>query len=108
MIGLYLAGLIALSLYLSKQQHSRADYYVGGRAIGPWPIAISAMATQCTSNSILGVSAFVAFASGGAWAQSLACWRVFYLIFAGGNSYRMFRGCGGMFLVLLLRFSHIL
>jgi hypothetical protein len=45
-IGIYLAGLIALSAWLSRSQHSRADYYVAGRHTGPSPIAISVMATQ--------------------------------------------------------------
>ena len=70
-IGLYLLGLIGLSVYLSSRQHSPSDYYVGGRHIGPWPIAISTMATQCSTNSILGAPAFVAFAAGGGlvWLQ---------------------------------------
>jgi len=70
-IGIYLAGLILFSLYLSRKQFSREDYYVGHHAIGPWPIAISTMATQCSTNSILGAPAFVAFAAGGGliWLQ---------------------------------------
>ncbi|WP_018276726.1 sodium:solute symporter [Teredinibacter turnerae] len=70
-IGFYLVGLISFSLYLSRRQHSRADYYVGGRSIGAWPIAISTMATQCSTNSILGAPAFVAFSAGGGliWLQ---------------------------------------
>lgn len=67
----YLAGLIAFSAWLSRRQHSRSDYYVAGRNTGPVPIAISVMATQCSSNSILGAPAFVAFAAGGGlvWLQ---------------------------------------
>lgn len=70
-IGVYLLGLILFSVFLSRRQHSRADYYVGGRAIGVWPIAISTMATQCSTNSILGAPAFVAFSAGGGlvWLQ---------------------------------------
>ena len=70
-IFIYLAGLIGLSVWLSRDQHSRADYYVAGRNTGPWPIAVSIMATQCSSNSILGAPAFVAFAAGGGliWLQ---------------------------------------
>lgn len=70
-IGLYLAGLIGLSAWLARSQHSRGDYYVAGRNTGPWPIAISVMATQCSTNSILGAPAFVAFAAGGGliWLQ---------------------------------------
>ena len=70
-IGVYLVGLIALSIMLAKRQHSRADYYVGGYTVGPWPIAVSTMATQCSTNSILGAPAFVAFSVGGGlvWLQ---------------------------------------
>jgi SSS family solute:Na+ symporter len=70
-IGAYLSGLILLSAWLSRAQHSRGDYYVAGRETGPWPIAISVMATQCSTNSILGAPAFVAFAAGGGlvWLQ---------------------------------------
>lgn len=70
-IGGYLAGLILFSLWLSRRQFSREDYYVGRHGIGPWPIAISTMATQCSTNSILGAPAFVAFAAGGGlvWLQ---------------------------------------
>lgn len=70
-IGIYLTGLLALSAWLSRSQHSRGDYYVAGRQTGPWPIAISVMATQCSTNSILGAPAFVAFAAGGGmiWLQ---------------------------------------
>lgn len=70
-IGTYLVGLIAFSAWLSRKQHSREDYYVGGHNVGPLPIAISTMATQCSTNSILGAPAFVAFAAGGGliWLQ---------------------------------------
>ena len=67
----YLIGLILFSVYLSLGQNSRRDYYVGGNEIGAWPIAISTMATQCSTNSILGAPAFVAFSVGGGliWLQ---------------------------------------
>ncbi|QIB64626.1 sodium:solute symporter [Kineobactrum salinum] len=70
-IGSYLLFLVLFALYLSRQQSSRADYYVGGRSIGAWPVAISVLATQCSTNSILGAPAFVAFAAGGGlvWLQ---------------------------------------
>ena len=70
-IGVYLALLIGLSFWLSTRQHSRGDYYVAGRNTGPWPIAISVMATQCSTNSILGAPAFVAFSTAGGliWLQ---------------------------------------
>ena len=70
-IGMYLAGLITWAIVLSRSQANRADYYVGGRSVGPVPVGISILATQCSTNSILGAPAFVAFAAGGGlvWLQ---------------------------------------
>jgi SSS family solute:Na+ symporter len=70
-IILYLIAMIALSVFLSRGQKSKGDYYLGGNDTGAWPIAISTMATQCSSNSILGAPAFVAFSVGGGmlWLQ---------------------------------------
>jgi Na+/proline symporter len=62
---------MTFAIWLSRGQHSREDYYVGGRHVGAWPVALSIMATQCSTNSILGAPAFVAFAAGGGlvWLQ---------------------------------------
>ena len=70
-IAIYCFGLLAMAYYLSRSQSNREDYYVGGRAIGAWPVGLSIMATQCSTNSILGAPAFVAFAAGGGlvWLQ---------------------------------------
>lgn len=70
-IGGYLAFLVLFALWLARRQRDRADYYVGGRQMGAWPVALSVMATQCSTNSILGAPAFVAFAAGGGlvWLQ---------------------------------------
>ena len=70
-IGLYLLGILAMAAVLARGQHSREDYFVGGRGVGAWPVALSIMATQCSTNSILGAPAFVAFAAGGGliWLQ---------------------------------------
>lgn len=63
--------MIALSFYLARGQKSKKDYYLGGNSTGALPIAISTMATQCSTNSILGAPAFVAFSVGGGliWLQ---------------------------------------
>ena len=68
---LYLIGMISLSVFLSRGQKNKDDYYLGGNDTGAWPIAISTMATQCSTNSILGAPAFVAFSVGGGmlWLQ---------------------------------------
>ena len=70
-IGLYLAGLLIMAAWLARGQTNRDDYFVAGRQIGAWPVALSVMATQCSTNSILGAPAFVAFAAGGGlvWLQ---------------------------------------
>lgn len=63
--------MIGLSFFLAKGQKNKKDYYLGGNNTGAWPIAISTMATQCSTNSILGAPAFVAFSIGGGmlWLQ---------------------------------------
>ncbi len=67
----YLLFLILFALWLSRRQFNRTDYYVGGRQMDAWPVAISVLATQCSTNSILGAPAFVAFTLGGGllWLQ---------------------------------------
>ena len=70
-IGVYLTGLIGFGWWLSRSQESAEDYFLGARARGPWSIALSILATQCSTNSILGAPAFVAFVAGGGliWLQ---------------------------------------
>ncbi|MCK7596951.1 sodium:solute symporter [Microbulbifer sp. CAU 1566] len=70
-IAVYCVGLLVMAYWLARRQESREDYYVAGRNVGPWPVGLSIMATQCSTNSILGAPAFVAFASGGGmlWLQ---------------------------------------
>ena len=68
-IAIYLIILIVFAYWLSRSQFNRSDYYVGDRKIGAWPVAMSIMATQCSTNSILGAPAFVAFTAGGGFAN---------------------------------------
>ena len=70
-IGGYLCAILGLAFWLARSQHNRVDYFVAGSRIGAWPVALSVMATQCSTNSILGAPAFVAFAAGGGlvWLQ---------------------------------------
>ena len=67
----YLILLILLSAYLSKDQKSSKDYFVASRKQKSKSLAISILATQCSTNSILGAPAFVAFSVGGGlnWLQ---------------------------------------
>ena len=70
-VTLYLLGLVAVSVYLSRQQRSAEDYFVASNSGNALSIALSVMATQCSTNSILGAPAFVAFVVGGGlvWLQ---------------------------------------
>lgn len=70
-VALYLLGLVTMSLYLSRQQTSAEDYFVASNSGNALSIALSVMATQCSTNSILGAPAFVAFVVGGGlvWLQ---------------------------------------
>jgi SSS family transporter len=70
-VGAYLAGMLALSAWLGLRQKSREDYYLGGKRMSAWSLAASTIATQCSTNSLLGAPAFVGFAVGGGmlWLQ---------------------------------------
>ena len=70
-VAVYLCGMIVMSAFLGRRQTNERDYYVGGNDVSHVAIAISTMATQCSTNSLLGAPAFVAFAAGGGliWLQ---------------------------------------
>ena len=70
-IVLYLAGMLGLAFYLGRRQTSREDYYLGGHRLPGWALATSIIATQCSTNSLLGAPAFVGFVIGGGmlWLQ---------------------------------------
>ena len=70
-IIVYLSAMVGLSFILARGQKTSRDYYLGGNTTGPLPIALSTVATQCSTNSLLGAPAFVAFAAGGGilWLQ---------------------------------------
>ncbi len=67
----YLTAMLALSGFVGRRQASRRDYYLGANAMAPLPLATSTIATQCSTNSLLGAPAFVGFAAGGGmlWLQ---------------------------------------
>jgi SSS family solute:Na+ symporter len=62
--------MLLLAVWLGRRQHSRRDYYLGGGLPAP-ALATSILATQCSTNSLLGAPAFVGFAAGGGmlWLQ---------------------------------------
>lgn len=70
-IAAYLGGTLVLSAWLARGQQTTADYYVGGRRLPWWSLAISTLATQSSANSFIGIPAFVALVPGGGltWLQ---------------------------------------
>lgn len=70
-IIVYLLAMLVLAALVGRGQRSRKDYYLGGNAMGPLSLASSTIATQCSTNSLLGAPAFVGFVAGGGmiWLQ---------------------------------------
>ncbi len=70
-VVVYIAGMIGLSMFLSRGQENEADYYVGGRDMPWWAVGISTMATQTSAVSFMSIPAFVALKPGGGltWLQ---------------------------------------
>ena len=67
----YLMAMLAIAARWRRRQRSRKDYYLGGNAMKPLSLATSTIATQCSTNSLLGAPAFVGFVAGGGmiWLQ---------------------------------------
>ena len=67
----YLIGMAAIALAVGRKHKSREDYFLGGRYFPPSALAASTVATQCSTNSLLGAPAFVGFSVGGGliWLQ---------------------------------------
>ncbi|MEQ8858143.1 MAG: hypothetical protein RIC56_05805 [Pseudomonadales bacterium] len=70
-VSAYLVAMVALAGRIGVGQTSRSDYYLGARRLTPLSLAFSTIATQCSTNSLLGAPAFVGFALGGGlvWLQ---------------------------------------
>ena len=70
-IAAYLVALLLLAAWLGRTQGSRRDYFLGGGTLPAPALAVSILATQCSTNSLLGAPAFVGFALGGGllWLQ---------------------------------------
>jgi SSS family solute:Na+ symporter len=70
-IGLYLAAMIGLAVYLGRGQTNEQDYFVGGRNLPWWSVGVSTMATQSGVISFVSIPAFVALQDGGGftWLQ---------------------------------------
>ncbi len=72
---LYVALVLGIGAFLTRRQRSRQDYYLAGRRMGPWQVALSLVATQVSAISIIGAPAFIALKAGGGlkwWQYELA------------------------------------
>jgi len=61
----YIVVILGIGFYLTRRQKSRKDYYVAGRRMDPWQVALSLVATQVSAISIIGAPAFIALKEGG-------------------------------------------
>jgi SSS family solute:Na+ symporter len=57
-LGLYLALLVGLGLWMGRRTKSASDFYIGGRQVGPWVTAFSFVAAYFSSVVIVGGGAF--------------------------------------------------
>ncbi|WPL15149.1 Propionate transporter [Thiorhodovibrio winogradskyi] len=60
---LYLLVMLGIGLWAWRRTHDSADYFLGGRRLGPWPAALSAGASDMSGWLLLGLPGF-AFTSG--------------------------------------------
>ncbi|HEV2210424.1 MAG TPA: hypothetical protein VG167_16740 [Verrucomicrobiae bacterium] len=56
-IVLYLFGIVALGVWLGKDQHNTRDYFLGSRTIPWWGIGLSIVAAETSALTIIGVPA---------------------------------------------------
>ena len=70
-LAFYLVFIVGMSWWIGRRQRSQEDYYLGGRSMPSWQIALSVMATQVSAISLIGAPAFIALRSGGGlvWLQ---------------------------------------
>jgi SSS family transporter len=68
---IYILFIIALGWWVGRKQKSQEDYYLGGRSMPSWQIALSVMATQVSAISLIGAPAFIALKTNGGlvWLQ---------------------------------------
>lgn len=60
--------LVAIGIVANRRTHDAADFFLGGRKLGPWVAAISASASSSSAWSLLGVSgAAYAWGLGSLW-----------------------------------------
>jgi len=70
-LGAYILLMIVLGWWIGRRQHDQLDYYLGGRKMPAWQVALSILATQVSAISLIGAPAFIALRQGGGlvWLQ---------------------------------------
>ncbi|MEZ4426391.1 MAG: sodium/proline symporter [Nannocystaceae bacterium] len=54
----YKLALVAIGLWTARRTRDAADFFLGGRGLGPWVAAISASASSSSAWTLLGVSGY--------------------------------------------------
>jgi solute:Na+ symporter, SSS family len=54
---LYLIGMVAIGIYMSRGQKSKRDYFLGGRNLSWWMVGLSIVATETSALTFIGVPA---------------------------------------------------
>ena len=70
-VGFYMLLMLTLAALIGRGQRNTSDYYLGAKRMSALSLASSTIATQCSTNSLLGAPAFVGFTLGGGllWLQ---------------------------------------
>jgi len=71
MVFVYLGTVVAMAAWIARRQRSGTDYFLAGRAMGSAPLAMSLLANQVSTVSLIGAPAFIAIRAGGgmSWLQ---------------------------------------
>ncbi|MCH5378191.1 MAG: hypothetical protein JJ992_29905, partial [Planctomycetes bacterium] len=73
-LAVYLAAMVAIGVYFSRQQHSSKDFFLAGRAMGWFPIGLSVMATLLSALSYTGIPGAAYYAGLKFLLSPLAVW----------------------------------
>jgi len=65
MVFVYLGTVVAMAAWIARRQRSGTDYFLAGRAMGSAPLAMSLLANQVSTVSLIGAPAFIAIRAGG-------------------------------------------
>jgi len=70
-LGVYVLTIIYMGFFVGRSQRSQEDYYLAGRGMPSWQVALSVVATQVSAISLIGAPAFIALKPGGGliWLQ---------------------------------------